>query len=407
MNQIEIPLMMVSGSRDVISPTVLEQIYPFIWAQSSPQKYLVLMSEGTHFTSKPPRDGVEELLPLLADPHRDIGTRYFKALNVAFWGYHLQGNREFLPYLSARYGQLLSEGEPLQLDIVQSLAPDALIASYGGTPPSPIFPKSIAPASPRQETVLAQIERTGVLKVALRQDAAPLGYINDQAQWTGYCRDFARDLQAHLSYELDRDVEIGLVELPSTLDDRFSLVQTQAVHLECGPNTIRQDIEGVTFSLPLLVSGTQFLIKPAQENRINPNTPLANIRIGVLPGTTTEQFIRQAYPQAQLVPFLGPAGRGAAVQAIDSGTIDTFASDGLLLLGELLRQNRAVTDYTLVPERPLTCEFYGLILPDSDLDWKNLVNGFIEDTHRQRLGRQAPESFLADQVDQIDACLNP
>jgi hypothetical protein len=32
---------------------------------------------------------------------------------------------------------------------------------------------------------------------------------------------------------------------------------------------------------------------------------------------------------------------------------------------------------SLIPERPLTCEFYGLALPDNDQDWQTMVNRYL------------------------------
>ncbi|MDJ0707230.1 MAG: transporter substrate-binding domain-containing protein [Leptolyngbyaceae cyanobacterium MO_188.B28] len=245
-----------------------------------------------------------------------------------------------------------------------------------------------------------------MLKVALRRDAAPFGYIDRAGNWTGYCRDFAADLQSYVSQTIRKTIDVDLVELPSTLANRFSLVQENIVHLECGPNTIRQDIEGVTFSLPLLVSGAQFLVKQERIDRENPNPRLADVRVAVLPETTTEEFIRETFPQAEVIPFAGPTGRHEAVTALATGQVDVLASDGILSMGELLRQNRPLADYALEPERPLTCEFYGLILPAGDPDWQDLVNTFISNTHSERLSRQEPNRLFADQITILDYCLN-
>ncbi|WP_238987034.1 hypothetical protein [Lyngbya aestuarii] len=54
------------------------------------------------------------------------------------------------------------------------------------------------------------------------------------------------------------------------------------------------------------------------------------------------------------------------------------ASDGLLLVGEVLRQPEvSKADYALVPSEPLTCEFYGMILPEGDIAWLNTINSLI------------------------------
>ena len=409
MGQIDIPLLMVSGSQDIVSPTIEEQIHPFIWMQSE-EKYLALLTQGTHFTGKPGRTGETTsagIFKRLIGEHRDIGFRYFRGLSVAFWRTYLQEQGGYRPYLTARYGDWLSEDEPLQLNIIQSLTPEDLIESYGRQPPIPIVPTSVATTSaPRDGTVLEQIEQTGVLKVAFRQDAAPFGYIDSEANWTGYCREFANDLKDYLSQTMGQSVDIGLIELSSDLTNRFSLVQDDIVHLECGPNTIRQDIDGVTFSLPLLVTGTQFLVRRDQVDLSNPNPRLANARVAILPETTTENYIRETFPQAELVPFTGTTGRSEAVKALAAGEVDVFASDGVLSISEVARQNRTLADYALFPERPLTCEFYGLLLPANDSDWQNLVNDFITDTHDERLNRQVPSRILEDQLSTLDYCLN-
>ena len=404
--QIDIPLLLVAGSDDVVSPVVTEQIHPFVWMQTE-SKYLALLKVGTHFSSKPPGEGSNQFWLIFAGEHRDIGARYMKMLSVAFWQAHLQGQEEALSYLTAGYGQAISEGNPLTVDIIRSLTPEQLTTAYGRQPPIPIFPIPVtATTPPRGEGIRAEIQRTGVLKVAMRRDAAPFGYIDSDSQWAGYCGDFAIALRDHLSAELNPDLAVELVELPSTLDNRFELVRTQQVHLECGPNTIRQDVEGIVFSEPFSVSGTRFLVRRGQEAVINPNTSLENIQLAVLPGTTTEQFVRSTYPQATLIPFEGPIGRAEAVTALSEGEVAALASDGVLAAGEVLRQNLSPENYTLVPEFPLTCKFYGLILPADDPEWRDTLNQFIASEAIRSVSNQWFSKLFHGQLEQLEYCLN-
>ncbi|MEL6223009.1 MAG: alpha/beta hydrolase [Cyanobacteria bacterium J06627_8] len=407
LSQIDIPVLMVAGSHDIVAPVVTEQIHPFIWLQTE-QKYLALLTRGTHFTAKPGRDGAEGIFSLLAGEHRQIGSAYFKSLSLAFLNAHLRGDSTYLPYLSAQYGQWLSEDQPLDLDIVRSLQPDDLVNAYGRQPPIPIIPTSDdgTSLSPRVESVLSQIERTGVLKIALRQDAAPFGYIDREANWVGYCRDFAQDLQEHVSKQIGQVIEIDLVEIASTLDTRFALIRDDVVHVECGPNKIRSEVEGVAFSQPLLITGTQFLVRQDSLNPTNPNARLNDVRVAILPQTTTEQYIQETFPQADLVPFPTPTGRSEAVNALVSGEIEVFADDGILSISEVSRQGLALDNFALVPERPLTCEFYGLVLPANDSEWQQIVNDFIDQTHNERLALHIPNDLLAGQLNLLDYCLN-
>lgn len=377
MSQVDIPMLMIAGSADIVAPVVTEQIYPFIWAQSSP-KYLALLQVGTHFTSKPGRDGADGIFALLAGEHRDVGTRYGKSLAIAFLQAHLNDNADYLPYLTADYGRTISEDQPLQLHLIQSLTADQLSTAYGRRLPIPINPPAIAPLPPlRDESILAEIEQTGVLRIAFRKDAPPFGYINRESEWDGYCGDMAIALSNYLEETLDMPVAVELVELTSTLQTRFDWVRDGTVHLECGPNTIRTDVEGITFSRPMLVASSRFLVLRDQIDNVNPNLPLAGVRLGILPDTTNEAFVRATYPRATVIPFPGPEGRQNAIQEVTSGQIDAFVDDDILAAAEL-RQNESTTDnLTLIPDIPLTCEFYGLILPNDDPVWKTIVDRFI------------------------------
>jgi ABC-type amino acid transport substrate-binding protein len=147
------------------------------------------------------------------------------------------------------------------------------------------------------------------------------------------------------------------------------LLQKDTVHLECGPNTIRQELEGITFSNPIWVSGTRFLSQKERQNEINPNLSLEGVRIGILKNTTTEEFIQTNYPQAELVYFEDPQGRSEAIKAVAEGCLDTFASESILSLAEVAQQNLPLNNYTLQPKLPLTRDFYGLLLPNDDLEY--------------------------------------
>ncbi len=47
LGQIKIPVMMVEGSNDFVTPMVQEQLHPFIWIANA-KKYLVTMNPGGH-----------------------------------------------------------------------------------------------------------------------------------------------------------------------------------------------------------------------------------------------------------------------------------------------------------------------------------------------------------------------
>ena len=405
MRQIDVPLLMVSGSEDIVAPVVTEQFHPFIWLQTEP-KYLALLDVGTHFSSKPGRDAAG-FFKLIAGANRDVGTAYYQALSVAFWNVYLRGDESYLPYLTARYAEQASDDKPMTLDIITSLTPEQIETAYGRSAPISIIPTPLTETiPPRADSILEDIDQTGVLRVAFRKDAVPFGFINPQEAWDGYCGETAIALSRYLTQELDREVDIEIAELTSTLDNRFDLVRNGSVHLECGPNTIRGDVEGVIFSNPFFTSSTQFLTLASEEERVNPNLPLSGVRLGVLTNTTTQMFVEETYPNADIVTFSGVEGRETAIAAVTTGEIDAFVGDGILSYGEVLLEQRSFDGFSLFPDLPLTCDFYGLVLPNDDLEWRTVINQFLVSDVENAVSDKWFATLYPETLDKTAFCLN-
>ena len=125
----------------------------------------------------------------------------------------------------------------------------------------------------------------------------------------------------------------------------------------------------------------------------------------MLQNTTTADFLRETYPQAEAVYFQGDRGNIDAIEATVNGNTDAFINDGILLQGEIERQNLSLNNYFLTPEQPLTCNFYGLILPEGQNKWKSLVNDFIAEKDRELQNRWFKD-YSAQTLADADYCLN-
>ncbi|GBF82565.1 amino acid ABC transporter substrate-binding protein [Aphanothece sacrum] len=237
----------------------------------------------------------------------------------------------------------------------------------------------ILPLKANSETVLEQIDRTGLLRVGIREDAVPFGYRDVNGDLVGLCLDFINFFREELKEKLNKEV-IAIKLYKSTLFNRFNLVSDKIVDIECGPNTIRQIADyNVEFSAPFFLTGTQFLIKGDNQTKFDPNSSLENVNIGLLRNTTNQTLIMQNYPLANIVEFQGVTGRYRGIQSLQGDKIQAFASDGILLVGEAILQGLDLgQDYILVPKFPLDCENYGLILPNNDPEWLAFVNAVIK-----------------------------
>jgi len=134
LSQIQIPVMLVSGSIDTIAPALSEQILPFTWL-TTPKKYLVVLKGGTHFSTvgeSKMDTGSVPLPPQVIGPDPAAARRYTNALSVAFFQTYVTGVPQYRSYLSASYAQAISQA-PLGLSLVQSLTATQLTQALNGS----------------------------------------------------------------------------------------------------------------------------------------------------------------------------------------------------------------------------------------------------------------------------------
>jgi predicted dienelactone hydrolase len=132
MSQIRVPVFMMGGSDDLVTPAVPEQIYPFTWLQT-PAKYLAILDKGTHFSTQTVSDN-DSIFPLsdnFIGPDPAQARIYTQALSLAFFQTHLADRREFQIYLSAAYAKslaqpLLQSGAPMPAPSAKNLTSGSL-----------------------------------------------------------------------------------------------------------------------------------------------------------------------------------------------------------------------------------------------------------------------------------------
>jgi polar amino acid transport system substrate-binding protein len=269
---------------------------------------------------------------------------------------------------------------------------------------------ALIPQAASAQTALQEIRQTSIIKVGIRKDSPPFGYLEGE-KWQGVCIAGLEIFRADLAKKLNRELRLEKIETDlneSGEKGRFRSITSKRAHLECGPNTIMQNPpNGIVYSLPFLYSGTYLLVRPENKLRVNPSGFLQDVLIGVLGGSLTQEFIASRYQLASQRIYQGAVGRETGVKDAAAGKIDAFASDGMLLVGEAMRQGLTQNQYSLIPEQPLTCISYGMILPANDREWQETVNNFIRtqsstDLLEKVFGSNSP--FLPMSVVDRDKC---
>lgn len=230
---------------------------------------------------------------------------------------------------------------------------------------------AIAPV--QAETVLERVARTGELRAATRADAVPFGFKTPDGNLGGYGVDLIGLIGAKLAEKTGKTVTVDLDTV--TLENRFEAIADGKVDIVCEATTITQDrLTTVDFSVPFFISGAKFLIKQADAEQFNVNGSLEGVSIAYIKGTTTYDIIPKIYPLAKWVPV---ADRQAGIEQLDAGKVSAVVSDGILLVGELIKEGKNPKDYALGPYQPMTTELYACILPKGDEAWKKFVDEAI------------------------------
>ena len=233
---------------------------------------------------------------------------------------------------------------------------------------------------------LDRIKERGEFRVGYRTDARPLSF-QQNGEPAGYsvdiCRRVATGVREHLKLP---DMRVTFV--PVTSDNRFDAVVKGDVDIECGATTItlrRQEL--VDFTLMTFVTGGTILAMA--DKRIAGMSDLAGKRVAVIRGTTTadalQTYLKEKLIDARLVPV---ADRDAGMAQLQSGDVDAFASDQVVLIGEAMRaleKNRNVS--FSFGDDLFSYEPYALMVRRNDADFRLVVNRAIAQIFRT--GQQA------------------
>ncbi|MBE9111142.1 alpha/beta hydrolase, partial [Nodosilinea sp. LEGE 07298] len=147
--QIDRPVMMVAGTADTIAPAFPEQIMPFTWL-TMPDRYLLLISRGTHFSTIGDVATGDQPLPI---PPQIIGLRpelvwaYMQVLGLAYFKLTLEGDQRFQPVLQPAFAAALGT-EPYLLSLLRSPTSDFTLDRTPEPTPAPVDARLSDPLSP-------------------------------------------------------------------------------------------------------------------------------------------------------------------------------------------------------------------------------------------------------------------
>ena len=213
---------------------------------------------------------------------------------------------------------------------------------------------------------LKTIVESKKIRIAHRVDSTPFSFVNERKQPTGYTIDICKSVVA--SIERQYKVSIEMVWVPVTSQNRFDAVSNNQADMECGASTVTLGrMKQVDFSNFVFVESTGVAVMA--KSGINNANDLAGKKVAVVSGTTNEQAVVAKSKQINM-EVVRVKERAEGIAALESGKVDAYASDKLLLVGAKFSDPRAMK---LLPD-DLSVEPYAIVLPRGDSTFRLAVN---------------------------------
>jgi ABC-type amino acid transport substrate-binding protein len=247
-----------------------------------------------------------------------------------------------------------------------------LLVAVGGcaTVQSQSAPTSTAPTS-----TLDKLTATQKITLGYRESSIPFSYVGADQKPVGY----SVDLCTHIAADLQRQIPNLQVQwVPVTVETRIPALLNGTIDLECGSTTktlARQ--EQVDFSATTFLTGGSLLALAEAPVGVE----LRNLRIAVIPGTTTEQVLKTAVTQSgAAVQFVAVPDHAAGLAAIEQKTADAYASDRIILIGLALAAPNPAR--FALADRYFSYEPYALMLRRGDPAFRLAVNRVLARLYR-------------------------
>ena len=231
---------------------------------------------------------------------------------------------------------------------------------------------------------LKKIKASSTLTLGYLESAPPFSFPGPDRRPVGYSIDLCTHVASSIQKQLGINLKLNWV--PVTTENRLEMVVSGKVDIECGTSTTslsRQ--ERVDFSLMTFVDGGGLLTK--SDLKLGAVADLADKRIAVIPGTTTEtalqKFLKEEFVSAKYVPVKNHL---EGLAALEKGLAEAFASDRGILIG-LAVTSKDPTRFAL-PGILFSYEPYGFMLRRNDAAFRLAVNRALAGLYRS--GEIAP-----------------
>lgn len=231
-----------------------------------------------------------------------------------------------------------------------------------------------APAVEPFSGTLQRIYETGVIRIGHRENSPPFAFLDAQRRPIGYSIDLCDVVVEQVAEHVHKSLRVEYV--PVNPSNRFDLVKSGAVDLECGSTTASAERRTMfDFSPPIFITGTKLLVK--RGSGIRSLRDLQGKTVVLTSGTVHADSVpRLAQRQKVAIQFVFAPDHDASFKLLAEGKADAFANDDIQLYGTIALRN-AASDYRVVGDL-LSYADYALMFRRGDPEFAEVVNQAFE-----------------------------
>lgn len=226
---------------------------------------------------------------------------------------------------------------------------------------------------------LAQIKKSGEIKIGYRQSEPPMSFLDADKKPAGYSIDVCEAITDAVEEKIGSDIQIKYV--PVTAQNRFKALTDNTIDILCGSTTktlARSEL--VDFTQLTFVTGASLMMSAGSNAR---KEGFSGKKIGVIKGSTTidalQKLMKDTKTEAEIVLF-GSAGEGRS--ALRKGTIDAFAADQIVLVGMILAE-KTPGDF-VIDSNVFSFEPFALAVRRNDADFRLVADREISSLYRTK-----------------------
>jgi ABC-type amino acid transport substrate-binding protein len=215
-----------------------------------------------------------------------------------------------------------------------------------------------------EDTTMGKIQAAGEIKIGVKYDVPPFGFKNPQTdEIEGFDVDFGRAIAEKLG------VEPNFIEAIS--DNRIPFLQDGTVDLVLSTMTINAErAQEIGFSEPYYIARGRILVPG--DSDIAGVDDLAGRKVCTALGSTYEETLKEQAPDADLRLV---DSYSECLELVQNGAVDAVSTDDVILTGMIIQDDTL----KLTEGDPLTTEPYGAGLPKDDAEFKEFVDGVLEE----------------------------